>query len=554
MQKYFDRLKIAYNSVRTRKVTLQQRLMVYFLAIASGIMAALLLFFTATGMFSFSDRFIGQTLDFSLYTSTSQITEQFDNLTAHGIKLSKKLAREADYIMEKNGIDFENINNNSEIIESIQQSAFNPLLSTLEMSECSGTYFVLDSTVNTKTENSKKSRSGVYLRRTSLNDSNNSSDITLFRGMKAVARKNKLEMHNRWNMEFDIEKIPNYIRIAQDKKLQNPKAFIWSDKTVIFGTWEDAMLLAVPIISDSGKFYGVCGIEVSSLFFRLKYSSADSRYGTVVSAVSPVKDNVLELACGLCGADNKGKFSESPLKISFGKHFNIYKAENSSTPIGYMGVQKNIRLSSAEFGDGGPEWVSTVLLPISSYRDYVFHRKIVISLIIIVLMLALVALSFYLTERCVKPIKQRVMDIQDGNMEGGKSTGLSELDELLAFFYQSPDGTNKASPVTSNPDKQNPDVPQGIQEIFDSFIKRTERLTDAERNILGYYIDGNQIQDIPALAYISMSTVRKHNRSIYEKLEIASKDELMLYISMLKRCGRLDDIDYPQKNKKTDEN
>lgn len=138
MQKYFDRLKTAYNSVRTHKVTLQQRLMVYFLMIASGITAILLIVFTAAGMFSFSDRFIGQTLDFSLNASSAQIAEHFDNLTARGIKLSEQLANEADYVLEKNGIDFENANNNSEVIENIEQSAFNPLLSTLEMSECSG--------------------------------------------------------------------------------------------------------------------------------------------------------------------------------------------------------------------------------------------------------------------------------------------------------------------------------------------------------------------------------------------------------------------------------
>ena len=78
--------------------------------------------------------------------------------------------------------------------------------------------------------------------------------------------------------------------------------------------------------------------------------------------------------------------------------------------------------------------------------------------------------------------------------------------------------------------------------MFDTFVERTHSLTEAERNILNYYIQGYQIMDIPELAYISMSTVRKHNRSIYEKLHVASKDELMLYIDLLRRCGRLGDI------------
>jgi hypothetical protein len=36
--------------------------------------------------------------------------------------------------------------------------------------------------------------------------------------------------------------------------------------------------------------------------------------------------------------------------------------------------------------------------------------------------------------------------------------------------------------------------------------------------------------------------VKKHNRSIYQKLEIASRDELMLYIELFRCCDRLDEL------------
>ena len=64
-----------------------------------------------------------------------------------------------------------------------------------------------------------------------------------------------------------------------------------------------------------------------------------------------------------------------------------------------------------------------------------------------------------------------------------------------------------------------------------------------EKTIFGFYIKGYEIADIPELAFISLNTVRKHNRSIYEKLNIKSKDELQLYIELLKRCNRIDEIE-----------
>ena len=85
-------------------------------------------------------------------------------------------------------------------------------------------------------------------------------------------------------------------------------------------------------------------------------------------------------------------------------------------------------------------------------------------------------------------------------------------------------------------------LPSNIAELFDQFVERRKLLTEAEQNIFRYYIEGHEIAEIPELAFISMSTVRKHNRSIYEKLGVASRDELMLYIDLLRRCGRLQEI------------
>ena len=85
-------------------------------------------------------------------------------------------------------------------------------------------------------------------------------------------------------------------------------------------------------------------------------------------------------------------------------------------------------------------------------------------------------------------------------------------------------------------------LPPGMEEMFRRVAEKAQTLTSAERRILNYYIDGHDIAEIPDLAYISIHTVKKHNRSIYQKLEIASRDELMLYIELFRCCGRLDEL------------
>ncbi len=85
-------------------------------------------------------------------------------------------------------------------------------------------------------------------------------------------------------------------------------------------------------------------------------------------------------------------------------------------------------------------------------------------------------------------------------------------------------------------------LPPDMEEMFRSFAEKAKTLSLAERRILNYYIDGYDIADIPDLAFISIHTVKKHNRSIYQKLEIASRDELMLYIELFRCCGRLEEL------------
>ena len=88
-------------------------------------------------------------------------------------------------------------------------------------------------------------------------------------------------------------------------------------------------------------------------------------------------------------------------------------------------------------------------------------------------------------------------------------------------------------------------LPPHMEDLFQSFVQKVQTLTTAERRILNYYIAGHEISQIPELAYISIHTVKKHNRSIYQKLEIASRDELMLYIELFRCCDRLDELTHP---------
>jgi len=92
---------------------------------------------------------------------------------------------------------------------------------------------------------------------------------------------------------------------------------------------------------------------------------------------------------------------------------------------------------------------------------------------------------------------------------------------------------------TETPAVPTAETPENMERFFEAFFEKVRTLTPAEQRILRYYIDGHEISEIPELACISIHTVKKHNHNIYQKLEISSRDELLLHIDLLRRCGKL---------------
>lgn len=86
------------------------------------------------------------------------------------------------------------------------------------------------------------------------------------------------------------------------------------------------------------------------------------------------------------------------------------------------------------------------------------------------------------------------------------------------------------------------ELPPNMEDMFRRFAEKVKTLSSAERRILNYYIAGHEIAELPDLVFVSINTVKKHNRSIYQKLEVASRDELMLYIELFRCCNRLDEL------------
>lgn len=94
-----------------------------------------------------------------------------------------------------------------------------------------------------------------------------------------------------------------------------------------------------------------------------------------------------------------------------------------------------------------------------------------------------------------------------------------------------------------NESKQNDQpFPPELAKSMDTFLARVATLSPAERKIFDLYVAGYEVSEIPDQAFISINTVKKHNKNIYRKLGVGSREEIRLFVDLFYQCERGDEL------------
>ena len=531
------KIKDIQEHAKNRGISLERRLFLYWLIMVLAVMAAVFVVLIVAGVFSNDARKLGGTLSVQQKNTTMTFNKLIDTLNAQNLALSEQITREVADILETEERTFKDLDNNPELITRIEERMCFYLQTIVRSRSCSGAYFILDATTNTEAPGADRSRMGLYLRSGNVGtDGMANQYITFFRGVADVARKENIQMHNRWNLEFDIDNVPGYeILMDFDGKRILDSCYL-SNRVTLSGTWEQVVLLSVPVVLE-GKVRGVCGVELSELFFNL----VESSYGNMVTVVAPIADKRLLLDGAISGKTDGTYFTtDGTLLIKNGEHYNTY-SDGSRTYFGnHIVIPKAV--------DGRSDLTLVTLVPEISYQSSVAKNRtfwLCGGLGFLVLMLLA---AMFLTRRFMLPIQKQIRALKDQKEPQEESnSGIIEIDELLAYMHAR----------QAKPDEESK-MPPGMEELFFDFARRVETLTPMERTVLQYYINGFSVNEIAEKEFISLSTVRKHNSNINRKLGVSTREELLLYIDMFRRCDLMEKIAYctdPEKKRteRTDE-
>lgn len=521
------KIKDIQEHAKNRGISLERRLFLYWLIMVLAVMAAVFVVLIVAGVFSNDARKLGGTLSVQQKNTTMTFNKLIDTLNAQNLALSEQITREVADILETEERTFKDLDNNPELITRIEERMCFYLQTIVRSRSCSGAYFILDATTNTEAPGADRSRMGLYLRSGNVGtDGMANQYITFFRGVADVARKENIQMHNRWNLEFDIDNVPGYeILMDFDGKRILDSCYL-SNRVTLSGTWEQVVLLSVPVVLE-GKVRGVCGVELSELFFNMAFPAVESPYGNMVTVVAPIADKRLLLDGAISGKTDGTYFTtDGTLLIKNGEHYNTY-SDGSRTYFGnHIVIPKAV--------DGRSDLTLVTLVPEISYQSSVAKNRtfwICGGLGFLVLMLLA---AMFLTRRFMLPIQKQIRALKDQKEPQEESnSGIIEIDELLAYMHAR----------QAKPDEESK-MPPGMEELFFDFARRVETLTPMERTVLQYYINGFSVNEIAEKEFISLSTVRKHNSNINRKLGVSTREELLLYIDMFRRCDLMEKIAY----------
>ena len=469
------------------------QMIVYDGSRVGAFVSALLLALVFIGDLPPEDRKVNEMLKVQQQNTVALIQRQAETLTARSIALSEELTQELEQVLSTRGKTFEEINNDPELIFELETAAYSSVKAALNTNYCSGAFFIMDATVNTEIEKAETSRMGVYLRLSDLKAvSSYNQHIKYFRGMAEVARKDNVELHNRWNLEFDISNLPGYENVAGESGGRLSENCFWTERIKLQGTWEEVILVCVPVLDSHGMVRGICGLEMSDLYFSLSYPAVDSPYGNIVTAFAPVKEKKISLEKAMLG-NSEGTFlkPEGELTIKEKEGYYIYASDKRK----YIGNHQILKIYSAS----GSPFAVVSLLPETGVKKMEEERwkKWMLGSTACLVICLLVA--FILSQYLKKEEKKRQLLLEN-------------------------------------------ELPENVEVLLRQFMERADTLTPMEQIVLCHYAEGMDIKEVAEYECISIGTARKHNTNMNRKLGTTTYEELMLYIDLFRRCGRIDQL------------
>ncbi len=519
--KHFNRvsLKSIVTQLKTESISMRRRFYVFIITAIALILSLILLLFNLFGIMNPTNRHILEILDTQLQSYTDNIEDDYNKVAAHAISFSEQLETTIQDYLTKNNLTFEDLENNPNTLTDLQNNLYNTVYLNMQLAPSSGAFYILDTTVNTQSETLYYN--GIYLKYINIYSENTvNNEISLYRGSYTTGKNNNLAFHSGWQNEMQTDFFNNNNSLFADTP-----HYILSPTVEIPGTWERARYVYVPIRDLKEHIIGICGFEVSDLYFQLSEKVNDDKLGQLIGALLDEKQDMY------FGQFNLSRYNNSNSNMKASKKGNITTFDfNDETCIGKT---QTIKLGNNTF-------TVAIMLTEAQYESLLEKNKIkTVGVILFVVVFAFIYCIF-ISKKYVSPIIKSLEQIKskDGTVNNLK---IREIDDLFAFLEEKDilyekrlhdlEISQKAAEEETKRTKlayekaleeyalaqseiqhlSNEHKKEIVLEDYEFFLCNLGTLTPTEYKIYELYLSGKTAKEIVSILEIKENTLKYHN-------------------------------------------
>lgn len=594
------RLLLIGKEIWYNKRSMRGRFIIYLLSLVLLAGSAMLILLNVIGIVQPPSHDIDRFLEYELNTRTNDIKRQMNALAAHNIDLSQQLQNDIDRVMLEQGIynNYDALNNNPEALTAIQQASYQTLAAKMQQAPASGALYLINASVNTNLL--EPTYNGLFLKFTNIYSENTLFNETcMFRGNPQVARNNNISLYSTWQLELNVHAYPQADKLLHAKENNISQQYILTDVTHLKESWEQSRLFLMPINSNNGRIIGICGFEISSVYFQQRTKQANYNGYPLITAILDKKaDNEYQGQLS-----NPASFVNSTIKTSSDGEHELFTAGQERF-IGF----------TAPLTVGASEHRVAVMLPADSYYHLQGQAKIRLLIMLGIILLLSLLSAGYFSKRYVDPLvadlqqlqqnpdappqanvlelnqffeflqshseqqAEKLRQLQSENNQVQKQYGLAalrlqeaqekqkqtanqyiHLEEQLAALQNEIQQVRLQMEQTQQEKLQAQQEREQAQQQFNfaqaalekaiekklesvdpdsyqMFIDNLATLTPKEEDIFNLYVQGCSTKDIISQLGITENTLKSHNKNIYSKLGVKTRKELLQYIELMRNA------------------
>ena len=433
----------------------------------------------------------------------------FDQLAVMGVNLSEDMGALVNRQLASRKMTFEQLNDSPEVLNALEEEMIEPLCRSLRRTSCSGAFVLLDATVNTRMEGAEHSRAGLYVQKSGADTP--TVPLLLYRGSADVVKTHSVMPHRKWRMEFQTDQFPDYDCWMTPSSTPLYQAYTLTERFSLPGTSEEVQLFLLPLRGRDGTMYGLCGFEISQSFFKQNFAQPTG-FDHLICLLAPA-DSGLNASAALSSGTTGGYF-HAPREMLVLRSMGSSLTQLIGSDSAYAGISELCRLSENQ------SYRLAVCIPMTDYRRLIFSGNLQMLLIGLFILFFVVFCCMYFHQHVLSPAFRQ--------FEEDRRESRRRMDELQMERQQMQTELSRLADVCRN---------ESVPDAFQTFLEGIPNLTKTERRIFDGYVAGLRSREIVEQLDIKDSTLRFHNKNIYEKLGVSSLKQLQQFAAILNSGG-----------------